>query len=1663
MCKCLHHNYLTFYLSQIVRGKLIQFNNQTRTMLHRKFQFNLKMLALLATAFAFSNLAIADGGGFTASSLHFNMDACSSFATQGTHADYSEFTATANNSAACLQMSVVGGNLYRNNPMTNPHSCTAGVSGGAMCVSSLMGCTYEAGHMRSVKMDILVTPGTDGTGTLSGLSFYEQAPEMYSWTQGATGLNNYPTQYGVRVLRDGTEVWRSEGNATSVDWTLESFSWIGNSDFTVTTATTFTIEFLGYCVIGNGADVTAWDLDEITVESSCGDPIDGGALTFAGGVMNTSLCVGLGTSSPVNTVLSGAIGPNSGYIITDTDGTILGLPSAPPFDFETGGTGTCLIWHASYTGALTGLTVGANAADITGCFDLSNSIRVDRFSANGGTLSTTSGTTLCAGGNGVINVNLSGTVGTTRYVVTDLNGTIIGLPGSGSTLDLSSYNVTDCLIYNVSHQGNINGLALGSPFSGISGTCVSVSNSLQVGKSIANGGVLSTNGVTFVNLCEGAGGSNVINPTVNGAQGTNSQLVLTDANGNIISSNISNPYDFTGSTSQTYFIYNVAWNGTLNGLTNGSNINDLNGFCYGVSNSIEIEKESAAGGSISSSMGANFEICIEGVISDPIDVALSGADGQFSRWIITNDNGDIIGLPGNPPFRLDPTIGEVCNIWHLGFESSFQGLFLGQNVSTFTGCYGLSNSIRVTKRSSSAGTINANGGFTFIDVCGTGGSQMVNVALFNNFGNNQTFVISDPNGNIISVGGGPNFDFSSYALGEYRINHVSYYSGNGPAVGQNIGTLTGDCLDISNTMTINKYDPTGGTISTPGGTIDVCGDGANDMVDVTITGNRGGFNRWIVTDANGNIIGLPGNPPFNFEGYPHGTCFLWHISYENGIGGVNVGTNVNTLSGCFDISNSIMINKQSINAGTLTFPDGTTTTGICLQDNDPDIIDVTHSGSNGPSGSYVITDNSGTILEVGGTPPFDLTNAGPGICRIYFVSHDGVTGLDSGASINNLGGCFAVTNYVTVNRDVSNGGTVTFGGGFTTTSVCVGEGTIDLVDVTLTGAAAGNTNRWIIVDENGTIVGLPGAPPFNLEGAGAGICTIYNVNYSGSIGNLVMGGNLSGLTGCYSLSNGATVNRYTVDTSTSTSTLTYNMNGCNAQNAGTGGSDYSELVGRADNSSSCTSLSGSNIYRNDPVNNPHSCTPGPDGSAAICVSSSSACTYTANSNLAVRFDVTVTPGPNGVGSLSSLSFYEAAPVNFTWINGTSGPNNYPTRYGIRVMKNGSEVYRQTGIATSNDFSLENFSFTNNAEFTVTEATVFSFELLGYCTAGVNSTISAWDIENLVVTSTCQGGLNGGDLTIATGGSAGGTTMTVCVDDGIDENITLNLLNAAGPMMNYVITDENGVILALPSSQPFNFEGTGAGTCLIWNLASLPGLVGANVGASAGDLAGCFSLSNPVTIVRREGADCTLPIVVGGSISTSNGLLASEICINDGEADMIDVQSFGAVGSNNTWVIANSDNVITDMPSVFPYDFEGAAEGRSFIYQITYEGELANMELGNNLSMIEGHYAFSNAIIIDKADCSEPTTQQASRGTISREAKEFNVFPNPAENFVTVKADERARGTSLVEVFDTFGQQIDTYKITDQSVQINLEKYPAGYYFLKIQSGENTYTDSFMKL
>ena len=122
---------------------------------------------------------------------------------------------------------------------------------------------------------------------------------------------------------------------------------------------------------------------------------------------------------------------------------------------------------------------------------------------------------------------------------------------------------------------------------------------------------------------------------------------------------------------------------------------------------------------------------------------------------------------------------------------------------------------------------------------------------------------------------------------------------------------------MSNSISVTRNQPEGGTLEGGPYTF-IVGDGEADMIpegDITLTGNSGANSAWIVTDEQGNILGLPPMPSaVDFDGVEPGVCLIWHISFADGLLGLEQGGNAEDLEGCFSLSNSITVNREIIDA-----------------------------------------------------------------------------------------------------------------------------------------------------------------------------------------------------------------------------------------------------------------------------------------------------------------------------------------------------------------------------------------------------------------------------------------------------------------------------------------------------------------------------------------------------------------------------------------------------------------------------------------------------------------------------------------------------------------------------------------------------------------------------
>ncbi|HZV70552.1 MAG TPA: hypothetical protein VFG10_13450 [Saprospiraceae bacterium] len=199
----------------------------------------------------------------------YDLDACESVMANGSHMDYTEFTPEYPFILPCAE--VIANYLNRSFP--EKHSCTPGINGSpAMCVTVFDSCGYQAGNAASVVIEFTIDPATDSMVRFTGLEFYEKGPLNYEWINGPGGANNFPYYFGIRVLKNGTEIYRKGINQTHLNWTLQVFNFIDNEKFYVDNVTTFRIELLPYCPAIRNAEVSAWDIDEIRIYAGCVSP-----------------------------------------------------------------------------------------------------------------------------------------------------------------------------------------------------------------------------------------------------------------------------------------------------------------------------------------------------------------------------------------------------------------------------------------------------------------------------------------------------------------------------------------------------------------------------------------------------------------------------------------------------------------------------------------------------------------------------------------------------------------------------------------------------------------------------------------------------------------------------------------------------------------------------------------------------------------------------------------------------------------------------------------------------------------------------------------------------------------------------------------------------------------------------------------------------------------------------------------------------------------------------------------------------------------------------------------------------------------------------------------------------------------------------------------------
>ena len=111
-----------------------------------------------------------------------------------------------------------------------------------------------------------------------------------------------------------------------------------------------------------------------------------------------------------------------------------------------------------------------------------------------------------------------------------------------------------------------------------------------------------------------------------------------------------------------------------------------------------------------------------------------------------------------------------------------------------------------------------------------------------------------------------------------------------------------------------------------GGPFDFTVDGTPDFIpagSITLANTNGENMKWVITDDQGNILGLPPMPSVvDFDAAGVGVCYVYNVAYDGDITGLEAGANINNLGGCHSVSNFIVVTRAegscNANGGTLT-------------------------------------------------------------------------------------------------------------------------------------------------------------------------------------------------------------------------------------------------------------------------------------------------------------------------------------------------------------------------------------------------------------------------------------------------------------------------------------------------------------------------------------------------------------------------------------------------------------------------------------------------------------------------------------------------------------------------------------------------------------------------
>ena len=1093
-----------------------------KSLTHMNFNKKTLIQTLCILLFAFQAKAISPAFILDSQepSLHVDFDACVSF-LGGSHQDYSEFTAWETQFDGCAKIELAGpGHVYRLNTGENTHSCTPGIDSTSigMCISSMDTCSFVSNSDKALRFDVRVIPGDAGLGNIGNVSFYEQAPEEFNFYQGQSGPNNYPLYIGIRVSVDGQEIYRQDSIETARQWNLVSLNFEDNEDFIVSDTTVFQFEILPYCLVGNGALMTAWDIDELRVNGSCYN-LSAGLLKVIG---NINSC-----EDSIDKVLhfeaEDSFGPNMDFIIVNEDGEIAAIADGDSLDLASLNNGIYSVYHIVYDDAFQGVQLGAVLEDFEGCFELSSEVVVKNNALVAGTLMDIDSLTfrmICtdASAENQVGVLLNGGEAVvTEFMVLDDSLNILDIQ-PGSLFDFRAYGDGTYHIVVLGHNGDVENAEAGNNIEDLGG-CFVLSNMYTVVKdtSVSSGEIEIDENY----FCVGDGNSDFLNASLTGAGGSFQRWIITDADSIILSSPDSLPVDLDLAPVGVCLLWHVASLDSVN-IVAGEHISSLMGTCIDISTPVSFERVQNSAGLVSlADSTTSVTVCVIDSLSEALDFINTAIPAEEFQYVVTDSANVILALSDTSQISFAGAPVGTCLVWGFAHDGTVD-LQMGDVLSDSL-IMGLcadisSNFVEVIRVDSGvlcgesecdveAGTIDL---FGNIFCVGDGEADIVTGDLIGADGEFMQLLLTDADSVIIALPDTLSIDVDGAPPGVCILWNLVSDDTIAVDTGMHIDSIMAECFALSDGASFTRIENFGGMVSLEDGStsIEVCvQDSIADELSFITTGTGNEY-QYIVTDTANIIIGLPDSSVVDFEGAGVGTCFVWGLAYSDTLS-LMLGDSLvePDLPGtCNDLSSNFVEVIRIDSAGVCDPVECDVDGGIldlfgsnyCVGDGEADFLDADLIGAIGDQMQLVLTDADSIVLMTIDSLPYDVDGLAAGECLLWNISSTDTIVVDTGMHIAAIQSeCFDISNAGIFTKTFVDGAMVNLINGDTTITVCVGDGSPDVLQFSNTSSST-EAYQYVVTDSINVILALPDSSDHDFETAPPGVCRVWGVSYSGA-------------------------------------------------------------------------------------------------------------------------------------------------------------------------------------------------------------------------------------------------------------------------------------------------------------------------------------------------------------------------------------------------------------------------------------------------------------------------------------------------------------------------------------------------------------------------------------